>query len=505
MPELLQVRANSSGDPDRDRFDLLVHALAQLPDAVTLHLCDAADEAPLRLLARAYGVEDRIAFTNGPDGEGTLVAHVRAKQTSSTNANGVLLFDPSGDPSEQSDGLTAGELVGALGGNASPSSMHQADDTLASARVAVVTNLPAPYRLPLFKETSDRLGAAGSVFRVFFLGAGENGRPWMNQGAGADFDYRTLKSVPVGRGQRPRMLPLDLELALWQFHPTIVLCGGLSPAVALRASAVARLCRAAFGVWSGEHRRMPTAQAGGIRAAARRLVARHADFGLAYGSLSVEYLRDLNKSLPTVVARNTSALGAAEAPERRHDPPGEPQLLAVGDLGTPRKGIDIAVAALRLMPELDCRLTVVGGGALLPTLKAAARDDPRIEFLGPAPPDAMAAAYRDADVFLFPTREDVFGLALVEAMAAGLATISSLDAGATADLCLNESNCLLVRDHTPRAWAAAIERLVNDHALRTKLGRNARSTIASRWTNRHSADAFIGGLRLGMLVKRAVA
>ena len=181
------------------------------------------------------------------------------------------------------------------------------------------------------------------------------------------------------------------------------------------------------------------------------------------------------------------------------------QLLAVGDLGTPRKGIDVAIAALQLMPDLECGLTVVGGGALLSTLKEAARDDPRIEFLGPVLPEAVAAAYLDADIFLFPTREDVFGLALVEAMATGLATISSVDAGATADLCVHETNCLLVPNHSASAWAAAIERLVTDHVLRSKLGRNARSTIASRWTNRHSADAFIGGLRLGMLVKRAVA
>jgi glycosyltransferase involved in cell wall biosynthesis len=151
-------------------------------------------------------------------------------------------------------------------------------------------------------------------------------------------------------------------------------------------------------------------------------------------------------------------------------------------------------------PRLECKLTVVGGGSLLPKLRSAAEGDARIHFAGALTPAEVAAAYSSADVFLFPSRQDVFGLALVEAMHAGLATVSALAPGAVADLCVHEENCLLVPDHDPTRWADAIERVTTDTSLRRRLGAAARETVRRRWTTGHSADAFVAGVRLGQLV-----
>jgi hypothetical protein len=48
-------------------------------------------------------------------------------------------------------------------------------------------------------------------------------------------------------------------------------------------------------------------------------------------------------------------------------------------------------------------------------------------------------------------------------------------------------------------WAGAIERLVEDRSLRAALGVRGQETIHRRWTMEHSADAWIAGLRLGLL------
>ena len=85
----------------------------------------------------------------------------------------------------------------------------------------------------------------------------------------------------------------------------------------------------------------------------------------------------------------------------------------------------------------------------------------------------------DADVFLFPSRYDVFGLAVVEAMGAGLATVVSSLSGAVDDLCVTERNCLVV-DGGRDEWATAIERLVGDSELRSRLGAAAARTIRDR-------------------------
>jgi glycosyltransferase involved in cell wall biosynthesis len=496
VPEGRQLCAVSTGNPEKDRFDVLVHALAELSDDVTLRLCDVRDRTQLELLARGYGIDDRIEFAQAPNGAATLVSYAGANGAAAED--GRVLFDPAGDPLEPSDGLTLAELVHLAAGEGGSASLHDDDSVLAGARVILITNLPAPYRTPLFSAVARRLAAVGAEFRVLFLADSDDARPWITPGTQPAFEFDTLRSVRMTRGARPKLFPANLEAALWRFRPTIVVCGGLSPAVALRAWVAARRARAAFGVWSGDHLRMPTAQQR-VRARTRRFVARRADFALAYGSLSAEYLRVLNDRLPTVIARNTSDLAGQPRPAT-----GNAQtlrLLAVGDLASPRKGIDVLVSALALLPELDCRLTVVGSGALLDDFSQAAAHDSRVTFAGALPPTAVAAAYADADVFLFPSREDVFGLALVEAMHAGLAVISAVAPGATSDLCVNGVNSLLVAGHQPHAWATAIRALQDDPGMRTRLAAAAQRSIDHRWTADHSADAFIAGLRLGSLVR----
>ena len=60
---------------------------------------------------------------------------------------------------------------------------------------------------------------------------------------------------------------------------------------------------------------------------------------------------------------------------------------------------------------------VVGDGPSLDALRARYPD---VHFIGPRSGEDLAAAYRSADVFVFPSKTDTFGLVLIEAMACGL-------------------------------------------------------------------------------------
>lgn len=59
---------------------------------------------------------------------------------------------------------------------------------------------------------------------------------------------------------------------------------------------------------------------------------------------------------------------------------------------------------------------VVGDG---PALKKLQADYPEVQFLGAKFGDALAAAYAGADVFVFPSKTDTFGLVMIEALACG--------------------------------------------------------------------------------------
>jgi D-inositol-3-phosphate glycosyltransferase len=75
------------------------------------------------------------------------------------------------------------------------------------------------------------------------------------------------------------------------------------------------------------------------------------------------------------------------------------------------------------------------------------------------PPARMAEVYRDADLLLFPTRYESFGLVVIEAMAAGLPVIVS-DA-VPAGIVVDGRNGAVIAGHDPARYAGALRRLAD--------------------------------------------
>ncbi|WP_245273470.1 glycosyltransferase [Mesorhizobium sp. WSM3224] len=105
---------------------------------------------------------------------------------------------------------------------------------------------------------------------------------------------------------------------------------------------------------------------------------------------------------------------------------------------TEKKGIEYALRALARLPHRDWVYSVIGGGELLEDLKLIATDlgiAERVTFLGPRPHSEVKQRLRDAHVFLLPSvagRDgDLEGIpvALMEAMAGGLITVSTYHSG----------------------------------------------------------------------------
>jgi glycosyltransferase involved in cell wall biosynthesis len=94
------------------------------------------------------------------------------------------------------------------------------------------------------------------------------------------------------------------------------------------------------------------------------------------------------------------------------------------DLGLPRP-VFICVGRVAVEKNLEAFLdldlpgskVIVGDG---PARAALARRYPQAVFLGAREGEALAQAYAAADVFVFPSRTDTFGLVLLEALASGL-------------------------------------------------------------------------------------
>ncbi len=467
-----------------DAAELCVHALAQVRDDIHLEVPLRSEGVDLASVVDAYGVRHRVRL-------GGTVAACRF-----TGPDWEMCFED-----EQVRRLTLAQVVEDLSSRAGTAIDRQrGDELLAGHRIVLITNYPTHYRLPLFEAMAHATETVGADFTVVFLAATARSRPWL-AGTSSRFDHAFVPSVqlPLRRHKGP-LLPAGLERQLRSHRPTIVLSAGLSPLVSERAERVARDVGATFGIWSGETDQTAARRTTLANRLRRRLVAR-ADFAVTYGSRSASYLRGLSPTLPIVIGRNTAPVDVTSRRAARNGFGDEVRLAVIGDLADRRKGVDIALAALRLLPDHPLELSVIGGGRLLGTLAESASSDPRITFLGALAPSDVAQTLAETDLLLFPTRSDVFGLALVEAMGACVTPVVSRAAGSVDDLAVDGRNAVVVDGHDPKTWAAAIEEVTVDPERLGAIARSARETIAARWTVGHAARAMLAGLSLGALVR----
>jgi len=176
-----------------------------------------------------------------------------------------------------------------------------------------------------------------------------------------------------------------------------------------------------------------------------------------------------------------------ERVRRMKGPPGRTILSVARQY--PRKNTRSLIRAMpRVLAALpDARLRVVGGGPSLGALRRQAAGlglGGAVTLLGEIPDDEAARLeYAAADVFCLPSLQEGFGIAFLEAMAAGLPVVG-LRAAAAPEV-VGEAGVLLPPGDAPggeaaaRALADALIVLLKDEALRERLGRAGAARAAA--------------------------
>lgn len=172
---------------------------------------------------------------------------------------------------------------------------------------------------------------------------------------------------------------------------------------------------------------------------------------------------------------------AAARPDHR----GLARLLAVGmmragdKLGSYRQ----LAAALTLLPTgLNWRLTIVGDGPARPEVEAAfAAIGPRVDWAGAVAPDALPALYAAADLYVWPGVGEAYGMATLEAQAAGLPVVAGRQRGLP-DVAADGLSARLVQPDDAQAFADAVAGLIADPPMRGRLGAAGRAWVAAERT-----------------------
>lgn len=104
------------------------------------------------------------------------------------------------------------------------------------------------------------------------------------------------------------------------------------------------------------------------------------------------------------------------------------QLLYVGQI-TCKKGLEYLLKAVSTFPTEKVSITLAGDFNKTNPIYRKYKDKDNIQFLGFVTRDVLANVYREADVFVFPTLGEGFGMVILEAMSCGLPAIVSDHAG----------------------------------------------------------------------------
>jgi glycosyltransferase involved in cell wall biosynthesis len=156
-------------------------------------------------------------------------------------------------------------------------------------------------------------------------------------------------------------------------------------------------------------------------------------------------------------------------------------LFVGGEFG--RKGGDLLVEVVQELPDW-VHLTVVTNSDVKSSKQVTV-----IRDLLPND-DRLIQLFRDADLFVLPTIAETFGIAAVEASAAGLPVIAS-DIGGLSDIVIDGRTGILVPPRDGRALRQALDQIVGDSSMRRRMGEHAAAHATEQFDAVKNANRLI--------------
>jgi glycosyltransferase involved in cell wall biosynthesis len=135
--------------------------------------------------------------------------------------------------------------------------------------------------------------------------------------------------------------------------------------------------------------------------------------------------------------------------------------------------------------DVSVRLNIAGAGELHDAIAQLSSEKFTINFLGNCDQAELRKAYRDADVCVFPTLADEWGLVPIEAMASGLPVLGSIHAQSIETCVIEGENGWIFKPDSNQEMESAFER-----CIRTGPEKLAAMSIAAKDAVAHISPAF---------------
>ena len=143
----------------------------------------------------------------------------------------------------------------------------------------------------------------------------------------------------------------------------------------------------------------------------------------------------------------------------------------------PRKGLDVLIKALSLIKDITFHLDVVGRHDInvkyfqqIQKLINQYGLESKIQFHGQKTGTALKELFQKADIFVFPSRQETFGIVLLEAISFGLPIVASV-IPSTCELIKDNENGILFPVNDSKGLADALRTLLTNPELRKRLAK----------------------------------
>lgn len=330
-------------------------------------------------------------------------------------------------------------------------------------RAVFITNIPSPYRVDFFVYLQKNFPEY--EFHVIFSRAGMENRQWSVELEGLEHTtFLKSRTIIIRKrfDDRYIFLPVGVEKALNEIKPDMVFAMEYNPTI-LRAVHWCRKHNIPFVSWT-DGTLNSEKNIGKVQKLSRNYIIKRASAFVASSTASKEtqiaYGADPSKCFISYLTVDIDKyLATKDSYEAR-------QMIYVGSL-IQRKGLDLLLPAMAETSE-DIRLIIVGDGQEKQALKEQIVKlglNERVEFKGFVEGEALRELYRTSDVFIIPTREDCFGLVILEAMCASLPVISSKYADGARDLIVEGENGYIVDPEDTKTFAGVIEQIFAEGRL----------------------------------------
>lgn len=339
-------------------------------------------------------------------------------------------------------------------------------------KIALITNIPTPYRLPVYEKMNEKYG---NDFIVFFTAKSELNRSWKI--GPLEFNHHFLKENFKAKKDGFNFIHnnLDIFQELKIFDPDIVITSGFNPThlyawLYAKLNGIKHICMTDGWLESEKYLSF-------IHRLVRKIVFRssHAFIGASENSLNLYRSYDVNENKlfkSNLCIDNKLFNNNKSFKDRTYD------LMFSGQFIQGKSPFLFVEIALKIAKEISSlKVLILGDGPLkldfLCRLKKSGLD---FHYAGFVSQEDLPEYYTNVKLLLFPTRLDAWGIVVNEAMASGTPVITTPFSGVVDDLLINNINGYIL-DIDSTAWSKKAIDILNNQDLWKKLSQNAKNAV----------------------------